>query len=176
MKKMYSKKILVICLIIILCVSIGISVHLFEEKKRVEIKALQLHLFGQNWPYPIYRLWDYSMDDFINLLGEPNHIQKCWKFKPNTIYTTLYYDTFCVNLIHLDSEDECSFANIMITDSNQKIWRNDISIGSTKAEVEAAFRHVPKEPSMPNAYIDTVWGVSFEYSQNDIVTLIILYR
>ena len=173
---MNRKKFLIICIVVILCMGIGIGIHLFEEKKRAEIKELQLHLFGKNWPYPIYKLWDYSVDDFISLFGEPNHIQEYWNFKPTIMYTTLYYDTFCVNFIHLESKEKCRFANIMITDSNQKIWRNDIGIGSTKVEVEAAFRHVPKEQSTLNAYSDTVWDICFEYSQDDIVTLIILYR
>ena len=170
---MNKKRILIICIVVISCIGIGIGVHLFEEKKRAEIKELQLHLFGKNWPNSIFRLRSYSIDDFINLLGEPNHIQEYWNYKPTIIYTTLYYDTFCVNFIHLESKEKCSFANIMITDSNQKIWRNDIGIGSAKAEVEAAFRYVPKEQSTPNSYIDTVWNVTFEY-QNDIVSLIIL--
>ena len=174
---MNKKRILIICIVVISCIGIGIGVHLFEEKKRAEIKELQLHLFGKNWPYPIYKLWEYSIDDFISLLGEPNRIQEYWEYTPTIIYTTLYYDTFCVNLVHLDSRDKYEFGNIMITDSNQKIWRNDIGIGSTKAEVEAAFRHVPKETAIIfNAYRDTVWAIEFEYSQDDIVTLITLYR
>ena len=172
---MNKKRILIICIVVILCIGIGRGVHLIKEKKRAELKDLQLHLFGKNWPYPIARIRDYSIDDFISLLGEPNRIQEYWNYKPTIIYTTLYYDTFCVNFIYLESKEKCSFANIMITDSNQKIWRNDIGIGSAKAEVEAAFRHVPKDPSEYYSYFDTVWGIGFEYTSNDTISEITLY-
>lgn len=172
---MTPKKILIICIVMLLCIGICITYHVLAEKKQAESKARQLNAFGVNWPYPISRLSDFTPEDFIVLLGQPNRTQAYWEYKPGIVYTTLFYDTFCVNMIHDSSSDKCHFAHVKITDSEQGIWISDIGIGSTKSEVEAAFHHLPKDPVEPNAYFDTVWGIKFYYSQNNLVTEIILY-
>lgn len=133
---------------------------------------LQRSMFGYAWPIGVRTK---SIEELIEAIGQPEKCYQRW-YSPGIYYTSLEYDEFIVNYVHLDNSPLVNrFAHIEIKEPSVALWRRNVGIGSSHNEVLWAFRNVPKDGIELNAYIDTFWCVKFVFSSEDIVTSILLY-
>ena len=171
------KKLWIIAALFVVIVSaIGTGVWYANMREAQRNKQEQAHLFGVDWPDPISQLYELSPEQFIATFGQPQRIEHDRLYNEGIVYsTTLLYDQFCVNYISRGSAE--NFANVMVTSDEVTMWRGDIGLGSAKTDTETAFSPVKHkhDNAEQDSYHDSLWGVMFEYTEDNIVESIILF-
>lgn len=105
-------------------------------------------------------LSNYTDDQIVQFLGEPKDTETA---DNDRVY--LVYDHFRV-LCTDKGTNRLYFGNIYITDPDFELWRGKLRIGSSKTEVEQAYRGFRCEMDI---YEDLYWYVGFIYDENDLV-------
>ena len=81
-----------------------------------------------------------------------------------------YYDHFILRFE--DDSDEAELLHVTVTDNTIRFGKKEIGIGSTKKEVEKAYRRVLHSPDGENIYVDNYFYVEYSFDENDIVSQI----
>lgn len=156
-----KKVIFVLILIILILLAAFFAYRKISENRMAE---KQQNLFGVKWPTHSIWLHDDKMDEVIQLIGEPNQTDSD---DPDRVL--LQYNGFQVLCTRSGNQTAPYFGAVVISDPDFTLWRGNIHVGSTRAEVEKAFQGLKYEAG---DYRDLYWTVGFIYDENDCVKAI----
>jgi len=112
----------------------------------------------------------YKYIDMINDFGDPIKITT-YDDKEN--WTEAIYDDFILSF--WSNTPNSYLTNIRIISGRYRFGWRSIGIGSTKKEVESAYKHTLKSSDLGWAYIDGIVYIKFLFDNNDIVEEIMFY-
>ncbi len=166
MSKAKRRGIIIIALAVI--VVLAGAYYAYRKISDENLLRIQKNLFGVEWPMHSIWLHNNPVDEITAFLGEPREtITNAGD--PDRIY--LQYDGFQVLCGRPRYGGEFGFGSVVITDPSFELWRGHIRIGSTRKEVEDAFRGFKYELE---DYKDLYWWVGVRYDENDRVKAIYL--
>lgn len=105
----------------------------------------------------------YLYSDMIRDFGEPLEIRKVNEFDR----VDAIYDEFIMR--YPSESDDCFLLGIDIIGKKYRFGWRSIGVGSTRTEVERAYKHVKKSTDPICAYIDGKIFVEFQFDENDVV-------
>lgn len=103
--------------------------------------------------------------EIVDSIGEPNS-----KEIRDDDHMLVYYDHFVLEFSN--DSTEAKLCNVTVTDDTIRFGKKEIGIGSTKKEVEKAYRRVLHSPDGENIYVDNYFYVEYSFDENDIVSQI----
>lgn len=105
----------------------------------------------------------YLYSDMIKDFGEPIKID----IRPSQ-YALAVYEEF--TMVYTCKADDAFLQSIRITGEKYRFGWRSIGVGSTRKEVEKAYKNVKKSTDPICAYVDGKIFVEFIFNENDVVT------
>lgn len=159
-----SKKV-VITLVIIISLVIILT---FFIRKYLNIPYESEYIEKTNGMFNVY-------EKLISMKGQPL-MEKSIPLGKGDVALDLYYDGYTLRLLGKDTQYKSNYyvGNLIITDPNYSLGKHKIRVGSTRNEVEKAYRHVKRIVDSDSGYIDGSIWVEFYYNSENKVSSIMI--